>query len=190
MELILATGNQNKVAEIQPLLPDNIKVLCLKDIGFEGDIPEDFDLLEDNSLQKARHIWERYGISCLAEDTGLFVPALGGEPGVYSARYAGPQRSDEDNIALLLKRLSDQQNRTAYFKTVMTLIIGGVARQFTGVLEGEILQEAQGEGGFGYDPVFSHQPGYSLAEISKAEKSLISHRGKALQQVIDHLNRL
>jgi XTP/dITP diphosphohydrolase len=187
MELILATGNKNKVAEMQPLLPAAIKVISLKDVGFEGDIPEDFDNLEDNSLQKAKHIWDRYQTNCLAEDTGLFVPSLGGEPGVYSARYAGPQRSDADNIELLLQNLEKEADRGAYFKTVMTLILGGVAYQFSGVLEGQILHQAQGTAGFGYDPIFSHEEGKSLAEISKEAKSQISHRGLALRKVIAFL---
>lgn len=189
MELILATGNKNKVAEMQPLLPAHIKVLSLKDVGFEGEIPEDFDNLEDNSLQKAKYIWDRYQTNCLAEDTGLFIPSLGGEPGVYSARYAGPQRSDADNIALLLRNLEAQTDRGAYFKTVMTLILNGVAYQFNGVLGGQILQQAQGNAGFGYDPIFSHEEGKSLAEISKAEKSQISHRGIALKKVIAFLEQ-
>jgi len=189
MELILATGNKNKVAEMQPMLPEGIKVLSLKDVDFEGDIPEDFDNLEDNSLQKAKHIWDRYQTNCLAEDTGLFVPALGGEPGVYSARYAGPQRSDADNIELLLSKLEPHTDRNAYFKTVMTLILNGVAHQFSGVLEGQILHQAQGTAGFGYDPIFSHEEGKSLAEISKEAKSHISHRGIALRKVIAFLER-
>jgi XTP/dITP diphosphohydrolase len=187
MELILATGNKNKVAEMQPLLPAHIKVISLKDVGFEGEIPEDFDNLEDNSFQKAKHIWDRYQTNCLAEDTGLFVPSLSGEPGVYSARYAGPQRNDADNIDLLLHNLEMQTGRGAYFKTVMTLILNGVAHQFSGILEGQILRKPQGTAGFGYDPVFSHEEGKSLAEISKEQKSAISHRGIALRKVIAFL---
>lgn len=168
-------------------LPESISVMSLKDLGFTDELPEDFDTLEDNSLQKARFVWDKFGKNCLAEDTGLFVPALGDAPGVYSARYAGLQKSDQDNIALLLKNLSNHADRSAYFKTVMTLMLDGVAHQFSGELHGLITHEPGGNGGFGYDPVFSHETGRTLAEISKEEKNAISHRGKALRKVVDFL---
>ena len=187
MEIVLATGNQHKVIEIQALLPEHFRVVSLKDIGFEGEIPEDFDNLEDNSLQKALHIFKYCGKNCLAEDTGLFVPGIGNEPGVYSARYAGPQRSDADNMALLLSKLGDSLDRNAYFKTVMTLVWEGTAYQFDGILEGNIALSPSGEGGFGYDPIFEHEAGITLAQIGKTEKGVISHRGKALRKVLSFL---
>lgn len=187
MEIVLATGNQNKVIEIQALLPEHFRVISLKDIGFAGEIPEDFDNLEDNSLQKALHIYHYCGKNCLAEDTGLFVPSIGNEPGVYSARYAGPQRSDADNIALLLHKLGENTKRHAYFKTVMTLVWDGTAHQFEGILDGNIALSPSGEGGFGYDPIFEHETGITLAQIDKIEKGTISHRGKALRKVLDFL---
>lgn len=187
MQLVLATGNQNKVKEIASLLPSHIELLSLKDIGYHTDIPEDHDNLEDNSLQKARTIWEEAKINCLAEDTGLFIDALNGEPGVYSARYAGLQKNDQDNIKKVLSNLTNEEKRKAHFKTVFTLIIDGAAYQFTGILEGNITHAPQGDGGFGYDPIFSHVDGKTLAEIPLEEKKKMSHRAKALQQVIQFL---
>ncbi len=184
MKLILATGNQNKVKEIASQLPSYIELLSLEDIIYHTEIPEDHDNLEDNSLQKARTIWEQTKINCLAEDTGLFIDALNGEPGVYSARYAGSQKNDQDNIEKVLKNLTNEDNRNAHFKTVFTLILDGAAYQFTGKFEGKITQMPQGDGGFGYDPIFSHTEGKTLAEIPLEEKKKISHRAQALQQVI------
>lgn len=189
MQLILATGNRNKVIEIASLLPKDLELLSLKDIGYDTDIPEDHDNIEDNSLQKAMTIWQHTGIASLAEDTGLFIDALNGEPGVYSARYAGEQKSDADNIRKVLDNLQGTENRNAHFKTVFTLIINGVAHQFTGIFSGQITREPQGDGGFGYDPIFSHTEGKTLAEIPLEEKKKISHRTQALQQVIDFLDK-
>ncbi len=190
MQLVLATGNLNKVKEIQTLLPSHIELLSLKDIDFTDEIPEDFDNIEDNSLQKARTVWEYHQINCLAEDTGLFVPALGGAPGVYSARYAGPQKNDRDNIQKLLKDLEDIRERAAYFKTVFTLMYNGIAYQFEGILHGQITLRPMGKKGFGYDPIFSHSDRKTLAQISLEEKAAISHRGIALQKVIEFLEKV
>lgn len=190
MQLVLATGNPNKVREIANLLPSQFELLSLKDIDYLQEIPEDFDNLEDNSLQKARTIWEYKGINCLAEDSGLFIEALNGAPGVYSARYAGPQKDDQDNIKKVLKELKGIQNRNAYFKTVFTLILDGDIHQFEGTFPGVITLQPQGSQGFGYDPIFSHQEGKTLAEISLAEKAKISHRSVALQKVIQFLDTI
>ncbi|MCO5230378.1 MAG: RdgB/HAM1 family non-canonical purine NTP pyrophosphatase [Chitinophagales bacterium] len=187
MQLILATGNANKVKEIAHLLPKEIELLSLKDIGYEGDIPEDHDNIEDNSLQKAMTIWQLKEINSLAEDTGLFIESLNNEPGVYSARYAGEQKSDADNIEKVLRLLGQNTSRKAYFKTVFTLLYNGVAHQFTGILEGNITLTPRGNQGFGYDPIFEIASGNTLAEISLDEKKKISHRGIALKKVIAFL---
>jgi XTP/dITP diphosphohydrolase len=189
VKIVLATGNQNKVREIQPLLPESWEVVSLKDLEFEDELQEDHDNIEDNSLQKARFIWKKYQLPCIAEDTGLFVQALNGAPGVNTAHYAGPERSNQDNIGLLLKNMEGKENRSAYFKTVMTLILNDIAYQFEGKLEGNIALQSFGEGGFGYDPVFEIKKGVTLAMIPKEEKQLISHRGKALLKLLDFLNK-
>ena len=190
MKIVLATSNPNKVKEIASLLPEKIELLSLKDIGHETEIPEDHDNLEDNSLQKAMTIWQEYKINCMAEDSGLFIEALNGEPGVYSARYAGPQKNDRDNIQKVLKNLEKHSNRKAYFKTVFTLILDGVAHQFTGIFNGQITKQAQGEGGFGYDPIFEFQANTTLAQIPLEEKKKISHRSIALKQLIEFINQI
>lgn len=189
MKIVLASRNANKIKEIAPLLPKSIELLSLTDIDYHEDIPEDHDNLEDNSLQKAMTIWKEFGLNSMAEDTGLFVDSLQGEPGVYSARYAGPQKNDEDNIQKILNKLEGQSNRAAHFKTVFTVIIDGHAHQFEGVLDGHITLKKQGDKGFGYDPIFSHIKGKTLAEVSLAEKSQISHRAIALQKVIQFLEK-
>jgi len=163
-------------------------VLGLKDIGCEKELPENQDTIQGNSEEKAAFVFEHYGVPCFADDTGLEVAALGGAPGVYSAMYAGPQRSDEDNIALLLKGLFNKKDRRARFRTVITLIADGVKEQFEGVVTGEILTEQRGQRGFGYDPVFLPS-GHELAfsEMSMAEKNKISHRGLATRKLTEYL---
>jgi len=163
----------------------------LKDIGCEVDIPETSDTLVGNAQQKARFIWENYGVNCFADDTGLEVEALDMEPGVLSARYAGPQRNAHDNMALLLKKLDGSVNRKARFRTVICLIIEGNENLFEGVVEGEIALEACGGEGFGYDPIF-RPDGYSIsfAEMAIEEKNRISHRGKAIHLLTDFLSKL
>jgi XTP/dITP diphosphohydrolase len=190
VKIVLATGNQHKVREMQPLMPENLEVVSLKDMGFEDELQEDYDNIEDNSLQKARFIYEKYQLPCIAEDTGLFVQSLNGEPGVHTAHYAGPQRNNEDNINLLLKNLEGKEDRSAYFKTVMTLILNDIVYQFEGKLEGKIALQRSGEGGFGYDPIFEIRDGITLAMISSEEKQRISHRGKALLKLLDFLNKM
>ena len=186
--LVFATGNLNKIKEIKAILPDQIHIKSLKEIGFEQDIPEDHDTLRDNAIQKAETIYNQFNINCFAEDTGLEVEALGGKPGVYSARYAGPQRNDEDNMDKLLNELDGKANRKARFRTVFALILDGKRYCFEGIVNGQILFERIGQQGFGYDPLF--QPmGYrrSFAQLSLAEKGKISHRARALKKLTDFL---
>ncbi len=170
---------------MMPLFPKHWELVNLREIGFIGELQEDHQLIEDNSLQKAMFIWKKYKLPCIAEDTGLFVEALKGEPGVQSAHYAGPSRNSEDNIALLLKKMKGVEQRNAAFRTVMTLVYKGVAYQFEGVLEGMIADKPSGEGGFGYDPVFEIQDGVTLAMISSEQKRQISHRSKALSKLLE-----
>lgn len=190
-ELIFATSNANKVSEVNKLLPDNIQVHSLKDIGFTDELPETQETIEGNAIQKAETLYKLIGKDCFAEDTGLIVPALNGEPGVYSARYAGPQKVDLDNMNLLLKNLQDHSDRNAYFKTVIALFIDGKHYTFEGRAEGRIIESPRGTQGFGYDPIFLPK-GYNttFAEMNMSEKGSISHRAKALQLLIEHLAKL
>ncbi len=189
-KLVFATNNLNKLKEIKALLPEAIEVLSLANIGCCDDIPETSETIEGNALQKARYVKEKYGYDCFADDTGLEVEALGGAPGVYSARYAGEQKNSEENIDKLLLELHNKDNRKARFKTVIALTRDGKEHSFEGICEGVILKKRSGENGFGYDPVF--QPtGYSqtFAEMELEEKSKISHRGRATRKLIDFLKR-
>ena len=188
MRLCFATNNENKLLEIRNLLGGDFEIISLQELGHLEELEESFDTLEDNSNQKAEFIHTMYDVNCFADDTGLEVDALGGAPGVISARYAGPGRSSEDNMKLLLKNLSKAKNRNARFRTVITLYIDNDRKQFEGIAEGEILESPRGTMGFGYDPVF--QPdGYdhSFAEMSLEEKNRISHRGKALALLTSYL---
>ena len=188
MQLVFASNNKNKILEIQSMLPDSIKILNLEDIGCLEDIPETADTIEGNAILKANYVTHNYGYDCFADDTGLEVAALNGDPGVYSARYAGEQRSTDDNMDKLLNALSRKNNRNARFKTVIALNINGQQELFTGIADGEITLEKTGNKGFGYDPIF--QPtGYTetFAELSLEIKNEISHRGKATQQLINFL---
>jgi len=180
--IIIASNNGHKLKEFGQILGESMKVLSLFDIGHEGEIPEDQPTVEGNSLQKALFIWEKYRLSCLADDTGLLVDGLNGEPGVFSARYAGEQRSSRDNIDLLLERLKGNPNRRAHFKTVLTHVWNGRVFQFEGKVHGTITEEIRGEDGFGYDPIFLPE-GKSLtfAQMGSTEKNSISHRGRALE---------
>ena len=186
--LIFATGNAGKAKEVGELLAGLMKVKSLKDIGFTEEIPEDHPTLEANAIQKARHIYDRYGEDCFAEDTGMEVTALNGAPGVYSARYAGPQRDDQNNMDLVLKNLAQKEDRSAQFRTVVALILDGKLHTFDGVVTGKIAKERTGEKGFGYDPIFVPD-GYSIsfAEMEAAEKNKISHRGRAIKKLITFL---
>ena len=190
MQLVFATNNLNKLKEVQSLIPNNIKLLSLTDIGCVEDVPETQDTIEGNAIQKAAYIKEHYGYDCFADDTGLIVEALNGEPGVYSARYAGEQRSSEDNIQKILKNLKNVSNRNAQFETVIALQFQGKQHVFTGICKGEITLAKAGDQGFGYDPIFKAE-GYdkTFAEISLQEKNQIGHRGKAVQLLVQFLNQ-
>lgn len=185
---VFATSNPNKVKEVSELLDGSFQILSLKDIGFDEELPETSGTIEGNALQKARALYEALRMDCFSEDTGLEVEALNGEPGVNSARYAGPNKSSEDNIDLLLKNLQGKRNRNARFRTVVALILDGEEHLFEGIAEGEILMERQGEGGFGYDPVFLPKgASKTFAQMSPEEKNAISHRGKAVRKLITFL---
>jgi XTP/dITP diphosphohydrolase len=187
-KLIFATNNRHKLEEVSGVEGLNFEILSLNEVGFEGDIPEDYDTLRENALQKARFVHDKLGMDCFADDTGLEVDALGGRPGVMSARYAGPQCNAEDNIQKLLGELMGKIIRKARFRTVIALILNGEEYFFEGVAEGEILSTKQGEEGFGYDPVFL--PAcftQSFAQMDRAVKNKISHRAKATGKLIEFL---
>ena len=187
--LVFATNNPNKIKEVQLLLPKSIEIISLESIGCLEDIPETANTIEGNAIQKANYVTEKYGYNCFADDTGLEVEALHGEPGIDSAHYAGPQRNAADNMDKLLKNLDNQSNRNAQFKTVIALNLKGKQHLFTGIAEGKITLEKMGNQGFGYDPIF--QPnGFTetFAELTLEQKGQISHRGKATKQLIDFLS--
>ncbi len=187
-ELVIATHNKHKLDEIQKLLGDRIKLISLRDLGCNEDIPETGTTLKENAYQKAKYVWEKYKKNCFADDTGLMVEALDGAPGVYSARYAGEHCSFDDNIDLLLENMEGKTNRNARFETVICLIQDGKEQYFEGRCDGCILTERYGRGGFGYDPIFMPNGyGESFAEISMEEKNKISHRGKATAKLIKYL---
>lgn len=187
MELVFATNNNHKLHEVRELLAcEAFDVVSLKDIECFEDIAETGDTLDENSLIKAKYVWDRYGKSCFADDTGLEVEALGGRPGVYSARYAGEGCSFRDNVIKLLKEMEGVENRRARFRTVITLIIDGEVHSFEGCVDGYILEKETGEEGFGYDPVFVPD-GYneSFAEMPLDLKNKISHRGLAVMKLVN-----
>lgn len=191
MQLVFATNNLNKLKEVQSLIPQDIKLLSLKDIGCFEEVPETQPTIEGNAIQKAAYIKNHYGFDCFADDTGLEVEALHGEPGVFSARYAGEQCDANDNMDKLLKNLKDQSNRSAQFKTVIALHLNDTLQTFTGICKGEITTKTYGEQGFGYDPIFKAE-GFNrtFAEMTLEEKNTIGHRGKAVKQLINFLNSL
>jgi XTP/dITP diphosphohydrolase len=186
--LCFATNNQHKIQEVRAHLGSDFQLVGLKEIGCTDELPEEQPTLEGNSFQKAEYVYRNFGVSCFADDTGLEVEALQGAPGVYSARYAGEQRRAEDNMQLLLKNLADSQNRKARFRTVITLVTPEFTRQFEGIVNGQIINEHKGSGGFGYDPIFLPD-GYNktLAEMSMEEKNAISHRARAVNKLIEFL---
>lgn len=188
MKLVIATNNQHKLLEIQEKLNDVCEVLNLSQIECFEDIPEDGDTFEANALQKAIYVREKYGYDCFADDSGLEVDALGGRPGVFSARYSGEDKDSEKNMDKLLQELAGEENRKARFRTVVALVLNGEKHLFEGVINGTILTERHGNGGFGYDPIF--QPdGYNctFAEMSLDEKNKISHRGQAINKLCEFL---
>ena len=188
MQLVFASNNPNKIKEIQQLLTNSIQILSLESIGCYEEIPETADSIEGNAILKANYITQNYGYNCFADDTGLEVDSLDGEPGVYSARYAGEQKDANDNMNKLLENLLDKENRKAQFKTVVALNLNGKQFLFTGICKGEITLEKSGNQGFGYDPIFRPE-GFNetFAELSMDIKNQISHRGKATKKLIDFL---
>ena len=188
MKLVFATNNKHKLQEVRDIVGDRVEVLSLGDIDCHDDIPETADTLQGNALIKARHIYEKYGYNCFADDTGLEVEALGGEPGVYSARYAGEECDSEANMLKLLQNLTGKNNRNAQFRTVIALIIDGEEKLFNGIVKGTISNEKRGDSGFGYDPIFIPE-GYteSFAQMSGEMKNSISHRYRATKQLSDYL---
>ena len=190
--LIFATGNRHKLQEVQSLLAEGFALRCLKDVGLDVEIPETAGTLQGNALQKALYVYERTGEACFADDTGLEIDALGGAPGVYSARYAGEAKDDAANVRKVLDELRGVTDRKARFRTVIAYIDpAGETHFFEGTVEGEILEQPVGEEGFGYDPIFRPE-GFarSFAQLSMDEKNAVSHRGRALRAFTNYLNRL
>jgi XTP/dITP diphosphohydrolase len=188
MKLVFATNNSHKLQEIKQLLGDSIELLSLTDINCDVDIPENQDTIEGNAAEKSFYVWKNYGMNCFADDTGLEIEALNGEPGVYSARYAGEEKSPEKNMDLVLHKLAEIKNRKARFKTVISLVIDGHEIQFEGIVNGQILLGKRGKTGFGYDPIFQPEESHlSFAEMTMEEKSKISHRGRAVQKLVEYL---
>lgn len=188
MQIVFATNNLNKIKEVQSIIPTHIKLLSLKDIGCFEDVPETQSTIKGNAIQKAEYVKKHYGYDCFADDTGLEVESLNNEPGVFSARYAGPQRDANDNMDLLLNNLIKKPNRNAQFKTVVALHLNGNLETFTGICKGKITPNKQGEKGFGYDPIFMPD-GYTktFAEMDLILKNKIGHRGKAITQLVAFL---
>lgn len=189
-KLIFASNNQNKVKEIQALVGEKFELLSLRDVNCNEDIPETASTLMGNAVLKAEYIYNKFQIDCFADDTGLMVESLNGDPGVYSARYAGPQKNSEDNIELLLKNLENSKNRKAKFQTAICLILNGKQHHFIGEIQGTITSEKFGSDGFGYDPIFLPDcyP-QTFAEMPLDLKNKISHRAKAMLQLIEFLTQ-
>ena len=191
MKLVFASNNKNKIKEIQQMLPESITILSLEDIGCTEDIPETAETIEGNAILKANYVTEKYGYDCFADDTGLEVEALNGEPGVYSARYAGEQKDANENMNKLLSNLENKTNRNAQFKTVIALNINKNQYLFTGIVKGNIIKEKIGNQGFGYDPIFvAENDTRTFAQLSIEEKAIISHRGIAVKQLIYFLSKI
>lgn len=189
MKLLFATSNQNKAKEIAALLPENFELMTLNDIEIHEDIPETCSTIEGNANQKADYIVDNFHFDCFADDTGLEIELLSGEPGVKSARYAGEERSDENNMNLVLSKLSSHENRAARFKTVIALRLNGENYEFEGIVNGHIRTEKKGANGFGYDPIFEPENcGKTFAEMTLDEKNQFSHRARAVQKLITFMN--
>jgi len=193
-ELVMATNNAHKLEEVRQILGSAYTVKSLNDIGCTEDIPETADTLEGNALQKARYVREHYGVDCFADDTGLEVEALGGAPGVFTARFGslngyGESHDSDANIRCLLDKLKDAANRSARFRTVIALVQGDKELLFEGIVEGKILSQRVGEGGFGYDPVFAptEANGLAFAQMSAETKNAISHRGRATRKLANYI---
>ena len=191
MKIVFATNNPNKLKEIQSLIPKEIEIISLKEIGCNEDIPETGDTLEANAFQKAYYIKDNFNYDCFADDTGLEIDELNGEPGVYSARYAGPERNANANMNKVLNELKGKKNRKAQFRTAIALILKGEEHLFEGKVEGYISKDKQGNEGFGYDPIFIPENDIrSFAQMSMQEKGVISHRGRAVRKLVTYLNNL
>ncbi len=190
MKIVFATNNNYKLKEVRKAIGHLYDIVSLADIGYTKDIPEPHETLEENALEKARVIHQHFNIDCFSEDTGLEIDALNGEPGVYSARYAGASRSSENNMQLVLDNLADKDSRKAQFRTVVALILGQKEYLFEGIVRGEILLTKRGEEGFGYDPIFMPD-GFdrSFAQMTDEEKNEISHRGRAVRKLIAFLDK-
>lgn len=190
-EIVFATNNLHKLSEIREIIGDKFKILSLKEIGCNEDIPETASTLEGNAEIKARYVKEHYGYDCFADDTGLEVEALNGAPGVLSARYAGEAHDSQANMDLLLKNMRCEENRNARFRTVIALLINDELTLIDGIVEGEIMHEREGEGGFGYDPIFKPiESEFTFAQMSSEEKNKISHRGRATAKLIEKLENI
>ena len=191
MRIIFASANPGKIREASEILGEGYEIVTPAEAGILEDIPETGNTLRENSLQKAMYIYERTGCDCFADDTGLEVDALGGAPGVHTARYGGPGRDFNANMDRLLRELGDTEDRKARFRTCVTLILGGETHYFDGVMEGSIARAKSGKGGFGYDPVFLPDgcDGLSAAEIGEEHKNAISHRGKALRAMAEFIKK-
>ena len=191
MKIVFATNNAHKLGEVAQVVGDKFELVTLRECGITEDIPENEPTLEGNALAKARYVYERTGLNCFADDTGLEVDALGGEPGVRSARYATDGHDDEANKKLLLERMQGVESRAAQFRTAVALIIGGKEYLFEGVVRGDIATEEHGEGGFGYDPLFLPEGGEkTFAEMSAEAKNEISHRGRAVRKLAEFLQKM
>ena len=191
MKIVFATNNAHKLDEVRQVVGEEFEIVSLRECGIVEDIPENEPTLEGNALAKARYIYERTGFNCFADDTGLEVDALGGEPGVRSARYATDGHDDEANKRLLLERLQGEEMRSAQFRTAVALIMDGKEYLFEGIVRGEIALEQHGEGGFGYDPLFFPEGGeLTFAQMSSEEKNAISHRGRAVRKLAEFLQQM
>lgn len=191
MKIVFASNNKNKVQEIQNQVPESIQIVTLEEIGCFEDIEETGITLEENAIIKANYVTEKYDLPCFADDTGLEIEALNGEPGVYSARYAGEEKNSEANMQKVLKNLNGVSNRKAQFKTVIALNINNEQYLFTGTVEGEIRNEQKGTNGFGYDPIFEPEHlGKTFAEMTLEDKNKMSHRGRAVEKLITFLSKI
>ncbi|MDD2381998.1 MAG: non-canonical purine NTP diphosphatase [Mariniphaga sp.] len=188
MKIVFATNNPHKINELREILGKRFELMNLHDIGCEEEIPEDQLTLEGNASQKAFYIYNKYGYSCFADDTGLEIDALNGEPGVFSARYAGEEKDARMNMDKVLRKLGKINNRKARFRTVISLVLNGQEKQFEGIVTGQITRMKQGDTGFGYDPVFMPD-GFdrTFAEMNMSEKNRISHRGRAVEKLVEYL---
>lgn len=189
-KIVFATGNANKIKEIKAQLSDQVELVGLQDIGCTLDLPENQDTLQGNAIEKAMYVWDNFGVACFSEDTGLEIEALDNEPGVYSARYAGPEKDAEKNMDLVLSKLEGQSNRKARFRTVIAIVENGEVLTFEGQVDGEILPDRQGEEGFGYDPIFkANEFDVSFAQVTTEQKNSVSHRGRAVKKLLEYLNK-